>query len=73
MFWTCLPAGRYKEYKKILPARHLPARALQWQAGRSRSGEAGGLILSILSKKFPDMSGLSSEDKREANECWPLF
>ena len=24
------------------PARHLPARALQWQAGRSRSGEAGG-------------------------------
>ncbi len=25
-----------------LPARHLPARALQWQAGRSRSGEAGG-------------------------------
>jgi hypothetical protein len=27
---------------------------------RSRSGEAGGLILLILSKKFPDMSGLSS-------------
>jgi hypothetical protein len=24
------------------PARHLPARALQWQAGRFRSGEAGG-------------------------------
>jgi len=35
-----------------MPARHLPARALQWQAGRSRSGEAGGLILLILSKKF---------------------
>jgi len=31
------------------PARH-----------RSRSGEAGGLIVVILSKKFPDMSGLSS-------------
>jgi len=29
------------------PARHLPARALQWQAGRSRSGEAGGLIMVI--------------------------
>jgi len=27
------------------PARHLPARALQWQAGRSRSGEAGGRYL----------------------------
>jgi hypothetical protein len=24
------------------PARHLPARASQWQAGRERSGEAGG-------------------------------
>ena len=68
MFRTCLPAGRYKKNKKIMPARHLPARALQWQAGRSRSGparrtaggEAGGLILFtrhtsgglILSKKF---------------------
>jgi len=60
MFRTCLPAGRYKKNKKIMPARHLPARALQWQAGRSRSGparrtaggEAGGLILLILSKKF---------------------
>jgi len=29
------------------PARHLPARALQWQAGRSRSGEAGGMSCSI--------------------------
>jgi len=36
-----------------VPAHHLPARALQWQAGRSRSGparrtaggEAGGLVL----------------------------
>ena len=27
------------------PARHLPARASQWQAGRSRSGEAGGRYL----------------------------
>jgi hypothetical protein len=25
-----------------VPARHLPARASQWQAGRERSGEAGG-------------------------------
>jgi hypothetical protein len=24
------------------PARHLPARALQWQVGRSLPGEAGG-------------------------------
>ena len=26
----------------FMPARHVPARALQWQAGRSRSGEMGG-------------------------------
>ena len=32
----------------LAPARHLPARALQWQAGRSRSGEAGGLHLFTL-------------------------
>jgi len=32
----------YKEYKKILPAHH-----------RSRSGEAGGLILLIMSEKVP--------------------
>jgi hypothetical protein len=39
------------------PARHLPARALQWQAGRSRSGEAGGryLIDSAFSGK-PDFA-----------------
>jgi len=30
------------------PARHLPARALQWQAGRSRSGEAGGSATEVV-------------------------
>jgi len=37
------------EFRAFAPigisARHLPARALQWQAGHSRSGEAGGLEL----------------------------
>jgi len=32
----------YSDCQLPPPARHLPARALQWQAGRSRSGEAGG-------------------------------
>ncbi len=38
----------------LRPARHLPARALQWQAGREpgRSGEAGGGILKRRIKYF---------------------
>ena len=35
---------------KNRPACHLPARALQWQAGRSRSGEAGGYELYHLTE-----------------------
>ncbi len=27
---------------RLIRARHLPARALHWQAGRERSDEAGG-------------------------------
>jgi hypothetical protein len=34
--------GRRETVHTSVPARHLPARASQWQAGRERSGEAGG-------------------------------
>jgi hypothetical protein len=37
-------AGNHSLFNGLtfMPAHHLPAHALQWQAGRSRSGEAGG-------------------------------
>jgi hypothetical protein len=59
------------------PARHLPARALQWQAGRSRpsaigfasgecragSGEAGGRYL----KKIPPDLAVVKKKKAQLN------
>jgi hypothetical protein len=66
--------------KMGVPARHLPARASQWQAGRERSGEAGGppgyrrVLVSV-----PDRSsqGPTPEDARKDGHiirarCAPL-
>jgi len=73
MFRTCLPAGRYKKNKKIMPARHEsggPARhrSRSGPARRTAGGEAGGLILLILSKKFRRRRPSSAKDVA----CQPL-
>jgi hypothetical protein len=51
------------------PARHLPSRALQWQAGRKRSGEAGGTNSTNVFYNHESPKSLSSTPYVYPVEC----
>ncbi len=63
MLRTCLPAGRYKEYKKILIIVPVESRSALRHVDEPFGCELRAERL-ILSKKFPDMSGLSSRSPK---------